>query len=332
MMGEIEFARPGLLYLLFINVPVILWYVYNQAHLTASLKVSSIVPVQGNRAYFKEILRHVLFAFRLLTISFLIIALARPQASDKWENVDTMGIDIMLSVDVSGSMLARDFKPDRLEAAKTVASEFIAGRRNDRMGLVVFAGESFTQCPLTTDHAVLLNLFRDVKSGMVEDGTAIGVGLANAVKRLKDSDAISKVIILLTDGVNNSGAIDPITAAELAKTFDIRVYTVGVGSMGTAPYPAIDFWGRTVYQDMPVEIDEETLLQISDLTGGKYFRATNNDKLREIYAEIDLLEKSKISVKEFSRKEERFMKWVWGAFLLLLVEILVRRTILRSIP
>ena len=332
MIGEIEFARPVILYFLFINVPIIIWYIYNHSHLTASVKVSSVGSVLEQRAYIKEILRHILFALRLLAISMLIIALARPQASNKWENVNTMGIDIMLSIDVSGSMLARDFKPDRLEAAKTVASEFIAGRRNDRMGLVVFAGESFTQCPLTTDHAVLLNLFRDVQSGMIEDGTAIGVGLANAVKRLKDSDAISKVIILLTDGVNNSGAIDPITAAELAKTFDIRVYTVGVGSMGTAPYPAIDFWGRTVYQDMPVEIDEETLIKISDLTGGKYFRATNNDKLREIYAEIDLLEKSKISVKEFSRKEERFMKWVWIAFVLLLSEVLLRRTVLRSIP
>ncbi len=332
MMGEVEFARPGLLYLLLILVPLIVWYVFRHTKQYASIKVSSVGAVKFHRAYFKEILRHVLFGVRLLAISFLIVALARPQASDNWENVDTMGIDIMLSLDVSGSMLARDFQPDRLEAAKEVATEFIAGRRNDRMGLVVFAGESFTQCPLTTDHAVLINLFRDVKSGMIEDGTAIGVGLANAVKRLKDSKAMSKVIILLTDGVNNTGVIDPITAANLAKTFDIRVYTVGVGSMGTAPYPAVDFWGRTVYQDMPVEIDEETLIKISDLTGGKYFRATNNDKLRDIYSEIDRLEKSKISVKEFSRKEERFMKWVWIALVLILVEILLRKTLLRSIP
>ncbi|HBH49768.1 MAG TPA: aerotolerance regulator BatA, partial [Bacteroidales bacterium] len=224
-MGEIEFAKPGFLYLLFIHVPLIIWYILNQNKFNASIKVSTVSSVVKQRAYFKEILRHVLFAFRIFTISFLIVALARPQASDQWENVNTMGIDIMLSIDISGSMLARDFKPDRLEAAKNVATEFISGRRNDRIGLVVFSGESFTQCPLTTDHAVLINLFKQVKSGMIEDGTAIGVGLANAVKRLKDSDAISKVIILLTDGVNNQGAVDPLTAAELARAFDIRVYT-----------------------------------------------------------------------------------------------------------
>lgn len=332
MIGEIEFARPALLYFLLVHIPIIVWYVFKNHQSNSSIKVSSVDAVVENRAWFKEILRHVLFGTRIIAISFLIIALARPQASDKWENVDTMGIDIMLSIDISGSMLARDFKPDRLEAAKNVATEFISGRRNDRMGLVVFSGESFTQCPLTTDHAVLINLFKEVKSGMIEDGTAIGVGLANAVKRLKDSDAISKVIILLTDGVNNSGAIDPLTAAELAKTFGIRVYTVGVGSIGTAPYPVIDYWGRTVYQDIPVEIDEETLQKIADLTGGKYYRATNNDNLKQIYAEIDLLEKSKINVKEFSRKEERFMFWVWLALILLLTEVVVRKTVLRSIP
>jgi Ca-activated chloride channel family protein len=331
-MGEIEFARPGVLYLLLIIAPLVLWYVFYHQRQNASIKVSTVSSVAHSRPFVKEILRHVLFASRLIALSLLIVALARPQASDKWENVDTLGIDIMLSIDVSGSMLARDFKPDRLEAAKNVATEFIAGRRNDRMGLVVFSGESFTQCPLTTDHAVLINLFKEVKSGMIEDGTAIGVGLANAVKRLKDSDAISKVIILLTDGVNNMGAIDPLTAAELAKAFDIRVYTVGVGSMGTAPYPVIDFWGRTVFQDVPVEIDEETLVKIADMTGGKYFRATSNDKLRQIYAEIDLLEKSKISVKEFSKKEERFMIWVLWALVLVLAEIIIRRTVLRSIP
>jgi Ca-activated chloride channel family protein len=331
-MGEIEFAKPGFLYLLFIHVPLIIWYILNQNKFNASIKVSTVSSVVKQRAYFKEILRHVLFAFRIFTISFLIVALARPQASDQWENVNTMGIDIMLSIDISGSMLARDFKPDRLEAAKNVATEFISGRRNDRIGLVVFSGESFTQCPLTTDHAVLINLFKQVKSGMIEDGTAIGVGLANAVKRLKDSDAISKVIILLTDGVNNQGAVDPLTAAELARAFDIRVYTVGVGSQGMAPYPVIDNWGRTHYQNMPVEIDEETLQKIADLTGGKYFRAINNEKLRAIYAEIDLLEKSKISVKEFSKKDERFMIWVWLGLLFLIIEIVLRRTVLRSIP
>ena len=332
MIGEIEFARPGFLYLLLVIVPILLWYVFTNRQHSATIQVSTISQIGNVRAIVKEIIRHILFGLRIIVLALLIFAMARPQASDKWENVDTMGIDIMLSIDVSGSMLARDFKPDRLEAAKQVAIEFISGRRNDRIGLVIFSGESFTQCPLTTDHAVLINLFKEVKSGVIEDGTAIGVGLANAVKRLKDSDAISKVVILLTDGVNNTGAIDPITAAELARTFDIRVYTVGVGSMGTAPYPAIDFWGRTVYQNMPVEIDEETLQKIADLTGGKYFRAINNDKLRDIYSEIDLLEKSKISVKEFSRKEERFMPLVWLALALLLSELIIRKTVLRSIP
>jgi Ca-activated chloride channel family protein len=268
----------------------------------------------------------------MLAIALLVIVLARPQSSNRWENVSTQGIDIVITLDISGSMLARDLKPDRLEASKDVAVEFISGRRNDRIGLVVFSGESFTQCPLTTDHAVLINLFKEIKSGMVEDGTALGVGLANAVTRLKDSEAISKVIILLTDGVNNRGAIDPITAAELAKAFGIRVYTIGVGTMGTAPYPQQDFFGRTHYVQMPVEIDEETLQQISDITDGEYFRATDNNKLREIYAEIDQMEKSKINVKEFSRKEEEFLPFALAALILLVLEFLIRRSLLRSIP
>lgn len=331
-MGNIEFARPWLLYLLLVNVPVLIWYIRYHKKQQASIQVSSLASLSSLPMSLKIYLRHLLFALRLVVISLLIFALARPQASDSWENVDTMGIDIMLALDVSGSMLARDFKPDRLEAAKQVAVEFIAGRKNDRIGLVIFSGESFTQCPLTADHAVLINLFQNVQSGMIEDGTAIGVGLANAVQRIKDSDAISKVIILLTDGVNNTGVIDPLTSAELAKAFGIRVYTVGVGTHGMAPYPAVDFWGRTVYQNMPVEIDEPTLQKIADYTGGKYFRATNNEKLREIYAEIDMLEKSKINVKEFKRKQERFMPLVWMALLLLLTEIILRRTYLRSIP
>jgi Ca-activated chloride channel family protein len=229
-------------------------------------------------------------------------------------------------------MLAQDLKPDRLEASKNVAIEFIAGRPNDRIGLVVFSAESFTQCPLTTDHAVLINLFKDVKSGIIEDGTAIGVGLANAVKRLKDSEAISKVIILLTDGVNNRGAIDPLTAAELAKTFNIRVYTIGVGTEGTAPYPMQDMFGRRYTASMPVEIDEETLQHIADITNGKYFRATDNNKLRQIYYEIDKLEKSKINVKEFSRKEEEYLPFAVAALLIVLAEFLIRRIFLRSVP
>ncbi len=332
MIVGVDFARPGLLYLLLILLPLIVWYIVYQSKTYATIQISSIQPVEGQGRSFKHVLKHVLFGLRMLALALLIVALARPQKTDKWDDVDTMGIDIMLSIDISGSMLARDFKPDRLEAAKAVATEFISGRRNDRIGLVIFSGESFTQCPLTTDHAVLINLFRDVKSGMVEDGTAIGLGLATAVNRLKGSQALSKVVILLTDGVNNQGVIDPSTAADLAKTFGVRVYAIGVGTRGEAPYPAYDIWGRTIYRNMPVEIDEATLKQIADKTGGKYFRATNNNSLREIYTEIDKLEKSKIKVKEYSRKEEQFMIWVWIALIIIIVEILINKTILKSIP
>jgi Ca-activated chloride channel family protein len=242
------------------------------------------------------------------------------------------GIDIMLALDISGSMLAGDFSPNRIEASKDVASEFVAGRPNDRMGIVVFAGESFTQCPLTTDHAVLTNLLHEIKVGVIEDqSTAIGLGLANAVKRLKDSEAKSRIVILVTDGVNNAGSVDPLTAAEIAKTFGIRVYTIGVGTIGTAPYPAMDIFGNIVYQQMEVEIDEGMLKQISSMTNGSYFRATNNQKLKDIYKEIDLLEKSKIDVKQYSRKYEEYRMFAAAALLLLLLEISMRITVLRSI-
>lgn len=332
MFVGVDFARPGFLYILLIIVPLIVWYVFFRNKTVATIQISSIKPVEGLDKSFKHVLRHILFGLRMLALALLIISLARPQKTDRYDDVNTLGIDIMLSIDISGSMLARDFKPDRLEAAKAVATEFISGRRNDRIGLVIFSAESFTQCPLTTDHAVLINLFRDVKSGMVEDGTAIGLGLATAVNRLKESEAISKVVILLTDGVNNQGVIDPVTAAELAKTFGVRVYAIGVGTMGEADYPAYDMWGRTVFRKMPVEIDEATLKQIAGMTGGKYFRATNNNSLREIYAEIDKLEKSKINVKEYSRKQEQFMIWVWVALFILIVELLLNKTVLRSIP
>ena len=236
----------------------------------------------------------------------------------------------MLTLDISGSMLARDFRPDRLEASKNVATEFISGRPYDRIGLVVFSGESFTQCPLTTDHAVLINLLREIQSGMIEDGTAIGMGLATAVNRIKDSQAKSKVIILLTDGVNNRGEIAPATAAGIAKTYGIRVYTIGVGTQGIAPYPVNTPFGIQ-YQDMPVEIDEGILKEISATTGGKYFRATDNNKLVQVYKEIDKLEKSKIDVRQFSRKEEKYFLPALLAFCLLAVEILLRNTIFRNL-
>ena len=251
--------------------------------------------------------------------------------TDSWSSSSTEGIDIMLSMDISGSMLAQDLKPNRLEAAKDVAASFINGRPNDNIGLVVFSAESFTQCPLTTDHAVLLNLFKDIQSGMIQDGTAIGLGLANAVSRIKDSQAKSKVIILLTDGSNNAGEIAPVTAAEIAKTFGVRVYTIGVGTQGMAPYPFQTAFG-VQYQNIPVEIDEATLKQIAAITGGQYFRATDNASLKEIYAEIDQMEKTKISVQEFSKKQEEYKNWALLVFALLLIEILLRNTLLRNIP
>jgi len=327
-----KFAYPNVLFLLLLLLPILVWYVLKFRKAIPTVQMSNIQSVKGLPLSYKHILGHILFGLKLIAIALLIIVLARPQSSNSYENVSTQGIDIVLALDISGSMLARDFKPDRLEASKDIATEFIAGRPNDRIGLVIFSSESFTQCPLTTDHAVLMNLFREIKSGMIEDGTAIGVGLANAVNRLKESQAVSKVIILLTDGVNNQGSIDPITAAELAKTFGIRVYTVGIGTQGTAPYPVKDIFGNTVLQPMKVEIDEPQLQHISDITGGQYFRATNNDKLRQIYNEIDKLEKSKISVKEYSRKQEEYLPYAIASFILLLLDFVLRKTILRSIP
>lgn len=330
-MNNITFANPNLLYLLSLIVPVIVWYVFNHKRTHASIQVSTLKGIGKNHITYKHILRHVVFGLRLIAIALIIIAIARPQSTLNWKNEESEGIDIIIALDISSSMLARDFEPDRLEAAKDLAIQFIAGRRNDRIGLVVFSGESFTQCPLTTDQPVLINLFRDIKSGMIEDGTAIGMGLATSVSRLKDSDAKSKVIILLTDGVNNQGAIAPTTAAELAKTFGIRVYTIGVGTEGMAPYPVNTPYGVQL-RNMPVEIDEETLQKIAVNTGGEYFRATDNNKLKQIYEKIDALEKSKIEVKEFSQKDEEFIKFILLAVFLIFADMILRNTLLRQIP
>lgn len=329
-MTGITYAEPLFLYLLFIVPAMIAFYLFKQHKSTASLRMPGLQQFYDTGKTFRHYLRHILFTFRVLAVTLLIIVLARPQATDKFQNTSTEGIDIVLALDISGSMLARDFRPDRLEASKNVATEFISGRPYDRIGLVVFSGESFTQCPLTTDHAVLINLLREIQSGMIEDGTAIGMGLATAVNRIKDSQAKSKVIILLTDGVNNRGEIAPATAAGIAKTFGIRVYTIGVGTQGMAPYPVQTPYGLQ-YQDMPVEIDEGILQDISKTTGGKYFRATDNDKLVQVYNEIDKLEKSKIDVRQFSRKEERFLLPALLAFCLLLIEVIVRNTLFRNL-
>ena len=330
-MDRYQFANPQLFYLLLVLVPMIAWYILRQKKFSASLQISTLRGLGLAPKPWEHSLRHALFGLRVLAIALLIVALARPQSSESWENMTTEGIDIVMAIDVSTSMLARDLKPDRLEAAKDVAVQFIAGRPYDRIGLVVFAGESFTQCPLTTDHAVVTNLLRETTTGVIEDGTAIGNGLATSVSRLKESDALSRVVILLTDGENNRGEIPPITAAEIAKTFGIRVYTIGVGTIGTAPYPMPTPFGTQI-QQVPVKIDKETLQSIADITGGNYFRATNNDKLKNIYDEIDKLEKSKIDVKEFSRKKEEFLPFALWAAILLLISIFHKNSVFRNIP
>lgn len=330
-MQDITFANPELLFLLVLIIPAVAWYVLRHRHSEASLQISQVNGIKKAGSSYKYYLRHALFGFRMLAIALLVVALARPQSTRSWKDVTTRGIDIVVALDISSSMLARDFNPNRLEASKDIAIDFISGRPNDRMGLVVFSGESFTQCPLTTDHSVLINLFKDIESGMVEDGTAIGMGLATSVNRLKDSDAQSKVVILLTDGVNNRGAIAPATAAEIAKTFDIRVYTIGVGSQGTAPYPVNTPYG-VQYRKMKVEIDEPVLQQIASETNGEYFRATDNQKLERIYQQIDRLEKSRIEVKKYSEKQEEFLWFTLIAGVLLLIEVLLRNTVLRTIP
>ena len=331
MFEHINWGNPEFLYLLLIIPVAIIWYWFKNIRNTAEIKISGISKFANNKKDFRVIFRHSLFVLRLAGVIFLIIALARPQTRSSWKNSTTEGIDIVISFDVSGSMLAEDFKPNRLEAAKKIGVDFISGRQNDRIGLVIFSGESFSQCPLTTDHAVVKNLMMEVKNGMIQDGTAIGMGLANAVNRIKESEAISKVIILLTDGVNNSGSIAPLTAGEIAKEFGIRVYTIGIGTKGKAPYPVKTPFG-VQYQYEESDIDEPTLTKIADLTGGKYYRATDNQSLKEIYREIDLLEKSKIDVVEYRKKTESFLPLVLMAGLLFMLEFLLRNTIFRSIP
>ena len=325
------FANPTYLYLLVLLVPLIGWYIWKVRKTQASMQISSSQAFASKTATLRVYLRHLPFVFRTAAIAFLIVVLARPQSTDSWSNVNTEGIDIMMVMDISTSMLAQDLRPDRLEAAKSVATTFINGRPNDNIGLVVFSGESFTQCPLTTDHTILLNLLKDIHCGMIEDGTAIGLGLATAVSRIKDSQARSKVIILLTDGVNNRGEIAPVTAAEIASAFGVRVYTIGVGTTGEAPYPYRTASGIQM-RTIPVDIDEPTLIEISAKTGGQYFRATNNASLREIYSEIDQLEKTKFSVEEYSKNQEEYKHIALIVFGFLLLEMLVRYLLLRKIP
>ncbi len=330
-MNNITFLHPHFLYILVIIPLFIGWYIWKQKEMQASLQISSLKGFSNAPVSWKIYLRHLIFALRMLTIALLITVLARPQSTNSIRNVTTEGIDIVMTLDISSSMLAEDFKPNRLEAAKDVAIQFVSGRHDDKIGLVIFAAESFTQCPLTTDHNVLINLFKDIRVKMLEDGTAIGMGLATAVSRIKDSKAKSKVIILLTDGVNNRGEIAPMTAAEIAKTFGVRVYTIGVGTMGMAPYPVQTVFGKQ-YQQMEVKIDEELLQNIADITDGQYFRATDKNKLKAIYEEIDKLEKTKIEVKEYTKRHEEYLLLVTIAGLLLLIEILLKNTFLKNLP
>ena len=316
------FANIEYLFLLLLLIPYIVWYVLKWKKSQATLQISDARVYAHTPKSYKNYLLHVPFGLRIIALILIILVLARPQTTDNWQNSEIEGIDIML---------AEDLKPNRLEAAKDVAAEFINGRPNDNIGLTLFAGESFTQCPLTVDHAVLLNLFQSIKCGIVTDGTAIGMGIANAVTRLKDSKAKSKVIILLTDGTNNKGDISPLTAAEIAKSFGIRVYTIGVGTNGMAPYP-YPIGNSVQYVNIPVEIDEKTLTEIAGTTDGNYFRATSNSKLKEVYEEIDKLEKTKLSVKEYSKRQEEYRWFALAAFLCILLEVLLRNSILKKIP
>lgn len=325
------FANIEYLFLLILLIPYIVWYILKHRKNDASLQVSDASVYANVSKSYKIYLLHAPFVLRLFAFALIIIVLARPQTTNSWQNSQVEGIDIMLAIDVSTSMLAEDLKPNRLEAAKDVAADFINGRPNDNIGITLFAGESFTQCPLTVDHAVLLNLFQSIQCGLITDGTAVGMGIANAVTRLKDSKAKSKVIILLTDGTNNQGDISPLTAAEIAKSFGIRVYTIGVGTNGTAPYPYPTAAG-VQYINVPVEIDEKTLTDIAGTTDGNYFRATSNSKLKEVYAEIDKLEKTKLNVKEYSKRQEEYQWFALAALLCVLLEVLLRNSILKKIP
>lgn len=325
----IEFAHPGFFWLLIVIPLMAAWYIWKQQQLQGNLNVPTLKGFALARKSNISRFRHVGIVLRSLALAALIVALARPQSSLSWQNTTTEGIDIMIASDISGSMLAEDFKPNRLEAGKNIAIDFIKNRPDDRIGLVVFSGESFTQCPLTIDHDVLVNMYADIKNGMIEDGTAIGMGLATAVNRLRNSEAKSKVVILLTDGSNNSGSIPPITAAEIAKQFNVRVYTVGLGTNGYAPYPVQTPFG-VQYQRMKVDIDEGTLSKIARITGGKYFRATNNETLKEIYTQIDKLEKAKIDVTQYRKKTEMFLPWAVIALILLSLEFLLKNTLLKG--
>lgn len=326
------FANPAILWLLLILIPCTAWYIWKQKRQHASMSISTLNAFKGLPTSYKVYLLHGMFMLRMALVATLIVILARPQTRDRWSTSTTEGTDIVIALDISTSMLARDFKPDRFEAAKSVASQFVSGRESDNMGLVIFAGESFTAVPLTNDRAMLANYINDVKMGMLQDNTAIGDGLATSINRIKEGKAKSKSIILLTDGSNNTGNVTPITAAEIAKKYGIRVYTIGIGRNGMAPYPYQNAFGRIEYMNMPVVIDEATLQTIAKTTGGKYFRATDKRVLQHIFNEIDQLEKTQIDVRNFSHTEDNYLPWALLALCLLSLELLIRNIWLRPIP
>lgn len=330
-----EFANKEYLFLLLLMIPYLIWYLMYRKKSEPTMRMSDTRAYRYAPRSWRVMLMPLQLLLRLAVFVLLILVLARPQTQNSWKNETMEGIDIMLAMDVSTSMLAEDLKPNRIEAAKQVAADFIIGRPDDNIGLTIFAGEAFTQCPMTTDHASLLNLLHNVRTDiaqrLIEDGTAIGMGLANAVSRLKDSKAKSKVVILLTDGSNNRGDLSPMTAAEIAKSFGIRVYTIGVGTNKVAPYP-MPVAGGVQYINIPVEIDTKMLQEIASTTEGDFYRATNNKELQQIYKEIDKLEKSKLNVKKFSKRYEAYQPFAIAAVILLLLEILLRITIFRKLP
>lgn len=329
----IKLANPNCLWLFLVYIPLIIWYIKKNRDANPTMAISTISPFDKIGNSWKGYLRHVMFIVRLCAIGCLIMILCRPQTFDSWSTSETEGTDIIISLDVSTSMLAQDFRPNRFEAAKDVAAKFVSGRENDNIGLVIFAGESFTQVPLTTDKAVLMNYIQDIKIGMLEDGTAIGDGIATAINRIKNGKAKSKSIILLTDGSNNTGVVAPLTAAEIAKKLGVKIYTIGVGKNGNALFPVgINYYGKMEYESLPVVIDEPTLRSIASMTGGKYFRATNKNVLKSVFAEIDKLEKTRMDVRNFSHTEDNYMPWAYLLMALVLVDFLARYTVLRRIP
>lgn len=327
-------AHPGYLWLFLLFIPLIAWYVWSQRKANPSMRMSSISAFKGLSTSWKVYVKHFSFVLKLAALSCLIIILCRPQTYDKWSMSDTEGTDIVMAIDISASMLSRDLQPDRLEAAKKVASDFVAKRESDNIGLVIFAGEGFTLLPMTTHQATLLNTIHEISINMLDaDGTAIGDGIATAINRIKDGKAKSKSIILLTDGTNNSGVVAPLTAAEIAQKEGIRIYTIGLGTRGTAETPyAQGFGGELLYKPMPVTIDEESLKKVAQMTGGKYFRATDNDVLTSIFNEIDKLEKTKIDVKNFTNTQDNYIPWAWALLLLVLLNLTISYTVLRRIP